>query len=69
MTDRNWSDYVADAGTDPAALSEASTSMGDSIEATQAGVEAIDPSLLSGESVAAKCVRCVAASTRACGGW
>ena len=46
MTDGNWSDYVADAGTDPAALSETSASMGDLIEATQAGVEAIDPSLL-----------------------
>ena len=46
MTDGNWSDYVADAGTDPAALSEASTSMGDSIETAQAGLESIDPALL-----------------------
>jgi hypothetical protein len=39
MTDGSWGDYVADAGTDPTALSDASDSMADGIAVTELGVD------------------------------
>ncbi len=42
MSDGNWSDYVAAAGSDPAALSDASADMGGAIDSTQAGLESTD---------------------------
>jgi hypothetical protein len=46
MTDGSWSDYVADAGTDPTALSDASGSMADAIGAADSGFDSIDTSTL-----------------------
>jgi hypothetical protein len=67
MSDGNWSDYVADAGTDPAALSEASTSMGDAIGAAEAALEAIDPAAL--PDAAAEGVSAAAANLDEAAGW
>jgi len=46
MTDGSWSDYVAEAGTDPTALSDASGSMADAIGAADSGFDSIDTSTL-----------------------
>jgi hypothetical protein len=67
MSDGDWSDYVADAATDPAALSEASSSMGDTIDAAQAGLDSIDPSTL--PDAAADGVSAAAANLDEAAGW
>jgi len=42
MVEGTWSDYVADAGTDPVALDTATGDMADAAAAVDAGVDAID---------------------------
>jgi hypothetical protein len=44
MSDGSWSDYVADAGSDPAALAGVSAEMGDAITAAEPDLESIDTS-------------------------
>ena len=46
MSDGDWSDYVAGAGSDPAALTAAADDMGDATAAVQPELEAIDTSAL-----------------------
>ena len=52
MSDGNWSDYVADAGSDPAALAGASADMGDAITAAEPDLESIDTSALPEDAAA-----------------
>ena len=46
VTDGSWSDYVADAGTDAAAIDTTATDMSDAASAVTSGVDGIDTSAL-----------------------
>jgi hypothetical protein len=53
VTDGNWSDYVADAGTDVPSVDATADAMGDAASGVQTGTEAIDTAALSDDAAGA----------------